>query len=98
MSGSGPAGQLTTPENRFLRHFAGASCSADRTPTLPPHALPPPAEGDALAAVLGAEAAAADWARKPGTGGAGVADGSAIATLGGRPAKRQKGDHEWAIK
>lgn len=45
-----------------------------------------------MAAVLGAEAAAADWARKP----AGPTDG--FAALGGRPAKRQRGDHEWAVK
>ncbi|KAL4444150.1 hypothetical protein ABPG75_011887 [Micractinium tetrahymenae] len=54
--------------------------------------LPGSVETNAVAAVLGAEAAAADWARKP----AGPADG--FAALGGRPAKRQRGDHEWAIK
>lgn len=60
----------------------------------------PWAEGDALAAVLGAEAAAADWARKGAAAATGqpTADGTAFATLGGRPVKRQRGDHEWAIK
>ena len=59
------------------------------------------AEGDALAAVLGAEAASADWARKGAAAAAGAApaaNGSAFATLGGRPVKRLRGDHEWAIK
>ena len=51
------------------------------------------AESDAVAAVLGAEAAAAEWARRPAAG-----EGGAFSTLGGRPVKRQRGDHEWALK
>ncbi|KAL4421866.1 hypothetical protein ABPG77_003668 [Micractinium sp. CCAP 211/92] len=54
--------------------------------------LPGGVESDAVAAVLGAEAAAADWARKP------TAPADGFAALGGRPTKRQRGDHEWAVK
>ena len=50
--------------------------------------------GDAVAAVLGAEAAAADWARRTPA----AAGGGGFATLGSRPIKRQRGDHEWALK
>ncbi|EFN56807.1 hypothetical protein CHLNCDRAFT_144334 [Chlorella variabilis] len=56
--------------------------------------LPGGVEGDAVAAVLGAEAAAADWARRTPA----AAGGGGFATLGSRPIKRQRGDHEWALK
>ena len=46
-----------------------------------------------MAAVLGAEAAVADWARKP---SAAATDGFGV--LASQPVKRQQGDHEWAIK
>jgi hypothetical protein len=54
-----------------------------------------------VAAVLGAEAAAADWARKPTAGvdhSGSSASGGAFTALGGQPAKPQRGDHEWALK
>ena len=61
---------------------------------------------DALAAVLGAEAVAADWARKQPSAASSAAaavveggGGAAFAALGGRPTtKRARGDHEWALK
>ncbi len=70
---------------------AAASKQSAAAPPIAPTSLAP-AESDAVAAVLGAEAAAADWARKP------TAPADGFAALGGRPTKRQRGDHEWAVK
>jgi hypothetical protein len=49
-------------------------------------------EVDAVAAVLGAEAAVADWALKP------ASEDHGFAALGARPIKRRRGDQEWALR
>ncbi|KAI3427058.1 hypothetical protein D9Q98_006998 [Chlorella vulgaris] len=53
--------------------------------------LPGGVEVDAVAAVLGAEAAVADWALKP------ASEDHGFAALGARPIKRRRGDQEWAL-